>query len=543
MLKLTNKSKIKPRRPTDEPLPETIEPVAPTRPPLEIPMNPDRAARLGLPSEPLRAINPMLNAPVKPVAPIIPITPPVAVVPPVENTIKAQNPLLFNANPPTGVDAEMIMKQGQSPPVFVPPTPVVAVHPALSQNPPDAAIAAPPFVPAAGDTAADSSKLTALRPSQQTAAKINELRNRKYDDKWGILDTLKGAGLGFLKGFATTGRLSGGIGGAGVGAVQGTIDPNTDEKFSTQNEIAKLTAVQGQQQEQEQFDLSEDRAQIAAENIRHDNSRQDAQDAAKAVTDERNSLLRQVRMMKRYKQGENPDFDAKLGAANIEQPDFEPEKRLKPRFYDSSGRMMTFDENNATVPVLVNGKEVVDETRATVYVNGYAVKGRDALSATTAAGTANTRFSNDDDQDKIKYENDVREVNAFNSGIDAEIQSKREIAKNLELANETLQSQRAQLNSNPLLNSEQIKQLDQQINSNTNQWRTANGEITALGGKKKPLPITPKPRSRVETPTVSSGTPRFTVDEIRTGGKSRGWSEAQIQAKINEAKNGGWLNQ
>ena len=130
----------------------------------------------------------------------------------------------------------------------------------------------------------------------------------------------------------------------------------------------------------------------------------------------------------------------------------------------------------------------------------------------------------------------MREVNAFNSGVDAEIQSKRDIAKNLELANDGLRAQRAQLAANPILNSEQIKLLDQQINGNTNEWRKANADITALGGKKKPAPVAPKPRQQVSPPQVSTGSAIFTESQARSYYESQGKSKTEIDALIRKGK-------
>lgn len=96
-----------------------------------------------------------------------------------------------------------------------------------------------------------------LTPLEKNRAAITDRQNKKFTDKWGILDTLKGAGLGFLQGYAATGSLGGGLGGAGVGAVQGTIDPNTDEKWSNQNHLAQLYGEEKQLVEQEKTDAAQ----------------------------------------------------------------------------------------------------------------------------------------------------------------------------------------------------------------------------------------------------------------------------------------------
>lgn len=115
------------------------------------------------------------------------------------------------------------------------------------QNPLSPAI---PVNPATSATPAISKPLT-------TREKIEERRNRDYskkkseggagDEDRNWWDGVKGAGIGFLKAFAQAAprmsisdKLMAGLGGAGMGAVQGVVDPNTDEKFVNQGKLGQL---------------------------------------------------------------------------------------------------------------------------------------------------------------------------------------------------------------------------------------------------------------------------------------------------------------
>ncbi|MEQ1763217.1 MAG: hypothetical protein ABL984_08745 [Pyrinomonadaceae bacterium] len=103
---------------------------------------------------------------------------------------------------------------------------------------------------------------------EQIRAEIERRQGKKFDDKWGFMDTLKGAGIGFLKAFQGTDprmsigeRLMSALGGAGMGAAQGTFDPNTDEKWGNQMQLGRL-----QGQHDQQVEMDEDAAKIAKAN-------------------------------------------------------------------------------------------------------------------------------------------------------------------------------------------------------------------------------------------------------------------------------------
>lgn len=499
--------------------------------------------------------NPMDNLPPlgtpPPVAGVEALTPkPLLELPPLGSPVDANPANLPPLNLPASPPRPELPPLGEAAPNYQPP-PVDNLPPLTESSIPVAGVEAltpKPLIdlPPLG-TAQTMPDLPPLTQSQTIQNRINKRNEKDYsirtDENGNIvrgkdrdtnstwLDKLKNVGLGAVEGLAT-----GGLAGAIGGSIAGGLDRDYASKFGDRRQLAQDLPKLQQAQEAENFQLGQETRRIANRNIEADNARADETLALRKATSERNSLLGQVRKMTRYKRGENPAFDAKLEAANIEQPDFEKDKKLYPRFYDSNGQMKTFNANGGVEPVLEGGQPIIDETKATIYVNGYAVKGRDALSAETAAGVKNNQYANSDDEDLTKWRNDTNEINAFNGSIDAKIQSQRQTAQNLELANQELEARKASLNANPLLNADAIKQLDQQINSNTNAWRTANAEITTLGGQKKTLPIKPAPRQRVSTPTVSKGNATFTESQAHSYYESQGKSKTEIDALIQKGK-------
>lgn len=188
-------------------------------------------------------------------APIVPVNPMLYAPKPNFANVRERAPLIpFNDG---SVNPQFAHKNESSPlvsfndgsvkPVFPVNPATVPVNPATAEMP--------------GTNMALVQKPTAL---ETTRAEISKRQNRKFDDKWGIMDTLKGAGLGFLKGFGATGNLGGGLGGALAGGVQGTIDPNTDEKWSNQNHLAKLYGEADTLEKQEEFDAKQRKAEQEA---------------------------------------------------------------------------------------------------------------------------------------------------------------------------------------------------------------------------------------------------------------------------------------
>lgn len=192
---------------------------------------------------------------ITPAAPIVELA-----APPIVQAVVPRNPAQFE---PT-LDYRTAIEQ---PPENFQPTKPIARNPNMSGVTPDTTDLYGEMAKLGNgrnEVAEPVAEVKKLSPLEKTRAEISERQNRKFNDKWGLLDTLKAAGLGGLKGFAATGTLGGLLGGAGVGAMQGTIDPNTDEKWSNENRLANLYGVAKQQEAQAEFDAKQRKAEQEA---------------------------------------------------------------------------------------------------------------------------------------------------------------------------------------------------------------------------------------------------------------------------------------
>lgn len=257
--------------------------------------------------------------------------------------------------------------------------------------------------------------------SEKTADKLAQIENKRYgfqkDERGNILrdangkplyekdrdtdhnwwDVVKSAGLGFL---------NGGIGGAIAGGVEGAFDRNADEKMIDGIKTARLNNTYAEQVKREDAKLGQDYKQAQIANVYADNETAATNAETRKQLAQRNLLLRQLSLTKRYKRGENPQFDARLESAGVEQPDFEPGKKLKPRFWDyATGKLMTFDDNNAIVPALTaDGEEVVSGSKKEVQSGGYTVmpnvaRSADATVEASRVGAFNKTGDNQNDYD------------------------------------------------------------------------------------------------------------------------------------------------
>lgn len=276
--------------------------------------------------------------------------------------------------------------------------------------------------------------LPSLRPSEQTANEAARIEGKKYgfqkdangkvllgengkplygrdrdtDHNW--WDVVKSIGLGFA---------NGGVSGALGGALGGILDRNYDEKAVDGIKLNRLNQKFESQTKREEAQQAHDFKETQRKNIDADNARADDAIALRKATSERNSLLSQVRKMSRYKRGENPTFDAKLEAANVEQPDFEPGKKIKPRFWDTSnGKYMTFDKDGATVPVLRDdGTEIISLSKKEVGSGGYTVSPNVARSADAQVESSRVGAVNQTNNDKQNYDTKIVEAKSKIAGF------------------------------------------------------------------------------------------------------------------------------
>lgn len=329
----------------------------------------------------------------------------------------------------------------------------------------------------------------------------------------------------------------------------------------------KLAPLQQQQVFQSQIASQE----AARENLERDNDARDAQQQFKRNLDDRNFLLRQLQTIKRYKRGENPAFDDRLDKANIEQPDFEPQRKIPPTFWDANGRKMTYDlQTGAAVPVLTpDGQEIIDLSRANTTYDGYVVKPNVALGNKTQREIGNASR-----QQQANIFNATKEFEARKINIENDQQYNNKLLdKAMEIAKLSGESEKfsgalAGLKSeydaklgeyNQIIPDETGNYTDDQIkrkNALLDDLNSLSAKIWAETGKseagrqaikaleqtgiKRPEKIQPVKIQPVQVPT---GQPKFTESEIRSRAKQRGMSDAQIEQKINEARANGWLIQ
>lgn len=205
-------------------------------------------------------------------------------------------------------------------------------------------------------------------------------------------------------------RAAGGVG-RGIG---GAINPAWDEKADKEKAKAKF------QQDYEQYSKDADAEiglylkQKQAENTDADNRREDEKAKSRERISERNSVLRQIQTRRRYKRGENPEFDEKLDSLDIEQSDFEPDKKIKPRYWEpSTGKLMTFDEYGATIPVTrPDGTEIIAGSRKEVDSGGYTVMPGVARNADAVVEGSRVSAGNDTLKNKRDYEISIAKLDS-----------------------------------------------------------------------------------------------------------------------------------
>lgn len=112
-----------------------------------------------------------------------------------------------------------------------------------------------PTAPTPGATVA-----APLSRREQLKKKIEERQNKTYNNKRGIKNTLKAAGIGFLQAFAQNAglplneRIMASLGGGAAGLVAGTYNPNLGSQLINKQKLADLYGQYGQATEMEEAD-------------------------------------------------------------------------------------------------------------------------------------------------------------------------------------------------------------------------------------------------------------------------------------------------
>lgn len=395
------------------------------------------------------------------------------------------------------------------------------------------------LVDATNETLADSSPVIPappplnFRPSQITQGKISKIENKQYgfqrDENGNILrdengkplyqkdrdtdhnwwDVVKSAGLGFAHG-----GLSGAIG----GAVGGAIDRNFDEKAIDDIKLQSLNDKFANQMKREDAELGREYKRKQIENIDFDNETQRTAAETRKQTAEQNSLLRQVKMLDRYKRGANPTFDARLDAAGIELPDFERGKKMKPRYWNrDTGTQMTFDDQNRAVPVLdVGSNPIVSEAEKNVMSGGYSVRPNVARTVEGQIETSQINAGNQTTANKREYEVEI-------SKLDSQINS----------SNKAVAGINKRLNEiNALTGLEKLNAADER-KSLLKELRDEEAELAGYQTRRKNLP------APVEVQSRTGGGSVFTEQQARDYYTKQGVAAAEIERRIQAGKTQG----
>lgn len=205
-------------------------------------------------------------------------------------------------------------------------------------------------------------------------------------------------------------RAAGGVG-RGIG---GAINPAWDEKADKEKARVKFRTEYEQYSKDVDAEVNHAAKVAEIQNKETDNRREDEKVKSRERISERNSVLRQIQTRRRYKRGENPEFDEKLNSLDIEQSDFEPDKKIKPRYWDNkTGKLMTFDDHGATIPVTrEDGSEVINDSKKEVESGGYTVMPGVARNADAVIEGSRVSAGNDTLKNKRDYEISIAKLDS-----------------------------------------------------------------------------------------------------------------------------------
>lgn len=239
-------------------------------------------------------------------------------------------------------------------------------------NPPAAPAPSSPNVQTAPMAAPD--RLPTYNPpaySQTAAQHYQDLLNSPVEDQNGRFKS--GANVGLVEA-SQAARESGSVGrtiGAGLGGfLTGLIRPKTDEEMRRPGQLqraAQAAAVEAAQNKQKQEQqAAEDEGRLRrAEAAKAEAEAQNVGPAAQAKAQEqrRKDLLNQLRLIGRYKAGENAQFDNQLHEAGLFVDDFEKGAGSF-SLTDSAGRKLVFNKKTgALTQGELDGQAVVDTSK------------------------------------------------------------------------------------------------------------------------------------------------------------------------------------
>lgn len=401
-----------------------------------------------------------------------------------------------------------------------------------------------PTAPTPGATVA-----APLSRREQLKKKIEERQNKTYNNKRGIKNTLKAAGIGFLQAFAQNAglplneRIMASLGGAAAGAVGGTVNPNLGSQIINRQKLADLYGQYGQATEMEEADAKAAKMQqeaidagLKVEGTRIENVNKRVKDFLETLKDQRNidemsaSVLRHItglpyqakdwNKMIRWDEQGVPYMAEELGGQARIDPSrpINPAEQVKPR---------TIEGQTYNVP---------DKTAFPVAGNVAVGNANRQQSASQYQQTAETTAANrefDDEKDYTKASEDHRR-RVLKAKADGKSAQARLTAAEGQLAK--LQENRASIAAQGYDTTE----IDKQITDVQNRMTTAQGDLAAA----QTLASEPAPKKvvRPKNPKKgASGGAKFSEAEIRSRGASLGLSPAEIDAKVVEARSKGML--
>ncbi len=347
-------------------------------------------------------------------------------------------------------------------------------------------------------------------------------RGKDRDNDKNFLDFLKSAGIGALIGLSQ-GGIGGAIGGAIVGGFKGAIDRNADEKLlDTFYRLPKAKQELINAQYQEKFDSDMQTADANRQDKRADNERRDK---LYLETKQKNIDLEYDKGFKRamqqvklgYKKGVNPKLDEELARYGVDIDQFDGNNRT---FWQGQN-LMTFDEKGEAVPVLNSKNEpVTDITRKPMTIDyegqTFTVSQTTAFQGLTNAGGKNATITNQNADDDRGYKVKIGEFEAEIVGINSKLSKKRQLLSKIPdpATNQQDLDKREKLEKE-IIDLESDLEKQQKLKENY-----------------------PKPVQRQQTtsPSVSSGGIKPTESQAFQYFKSKGMSDEQAKAKVQQAK-------
>lgn len=219
---------------------------------------------------------------------------------------------------------------------------------------------------------------------------------------------------------ARGGDWQGGLAALATGGAAGAVKSNQDEIEFQGQQVAQIKKRQAEREQQRKSDI-EAQAKITntnktvaeTANILGEPAREDAKAKAAAKAKEQATLMAQLRLAKRYKKGENPEFDKRLENAEIMQPDFEPDKKLHPTFYNDKGQLMTRNDEGKVIPVLdETGNPQINPARANknIIIDGEEFTLPNGQAAQVKVTAANAQYSTDKENSREEAEHKAKYV-------------------------------------------------------------------------------------------------------------------------------------